>query len=95
MQLLSHLWLQLSESFVQLDLLLQIGLLTIALRYLLVLFIACLKAYVLEVVSEALDREHRRSNLAIAFNAWNRKHINTFFKFNFHSEILCVTILLF
>lgn len=73
-QLLAHLWLQLLEALVELDLRLEVRLLPVSLRNLLVLLIARLEANVLEVVPESLYREHWRANLAVSFNARDRKH---------------------
>ena len=75
LQLLTHVRLHLLEALVQLNLLLKISLLSIALCYLLVLLIAGLEAHVLVVVSQTLHGENRGANFAIAFYPWDCKHI--------------------
>ena len=75
LQLLTHVRLHLLEALIQLNLLLQISLLAIALCYLFVLLIAGLEAHVLVVVSQTLHGENGGANFAIAFYPWDCKHI--------------------
>jgi len=71
---LTHLWLQLLEAFIKLDLLLQVCLLPVTLCDLLVLLITRLEALVLKIVSHCLHREDWRANLTVAGNPWDGKH---------------------
>ena len=77
LEAVSHASLLLLESLVQLHLYLQIRLLLVPLCQVFCLIVAHLEGHVLEVVSQALRRVYRSTNLAITFYLGYQEHLCT------------------